>query len=326
MYKVSIIVPNYNYASYLQQRIDSILNQSFQDFELILLDDASTDNSVEILYSHRSNPHVTRIEVNNHNTGSPFQQWFKGISLAQGEYIWIAESDDLCEPEFLSTTVNLLDKYPQAAVCFTGSTQIDEKGETLSYDMNKWGKLERKQKNNYAIFNGRAYVAHNLYWRSYIGNASSALFRKSSFEQASPQQCAKMRYSGDWLFWFKLAMQGDIIEVYEIHNYFRQHTQKVTVKADYNGEGKKEDIEIIHQIELTLPEIGYYKRTIRHGILYNRIHKLPAPHLIKESLYALLKKKLNATAFDGKVAHLNQLLRFICPFVITMERDRLHPK
>lgn len=326
MYKVSIIVPNYNYATYLQARINSILNQSFQNFELILLDDASTDNSANILHNYQNNPHVTHIVINESNTGSPFQQWFKGINLAQGEYIWIAESDDLCESNFLATTVSLLDQHPEAAVCFTGSTLIDENGKALSYDMNKWGKSEKKRKNKYALFNGQAYAIHNLYWRNYIANASSALFRKSSFEQAVPQQCTQMRYSGDWLFWFKLIMQGDLIEVYEIQNYFRQHTQKVTVKADYNGEGKKEDIEIIHQMELTLPTIGRYKQTIRHGILYNRIRKLPAPDQVKVNLYTLLKQKLNTTITDGRIAHLNHLLRFICPFIINMKRDRLHPK
>lgn len=322
-YKVSIIVPNYNYASYLEARINSILNQTFQNFELILLDDASTDNSAEILYRYRNNPHVTHIEINKSNTGSPFQQWFKGISLAQGEYIWIAESDDLCELEFLTTTIEVLDRHPNVSVCFTGSILIDENGNTLPYDINKWGKKEKEKE--YALYNGKIYAAHNLYWRNYIANASAALFRKSSFEQITLHKCIEMRYSGDWLFWFKLIMQGDIIEIYKIQNYFRQHLKKVTVKADYNGEGKKEDIEIIRQMESALPTIGCYKRIIRHGILYNSIHKLPASNQIKENLYTLLKQQLNTTSIDGCIAHLNHLLRFICPFIINMKRDRLHP-
>ena len=102
--KVSVIVPNYNYARYLKARIDSILNQTFQDFELILLDDCSTDNSAEVLEGYRTHPLVAHLVVNTQNTGSPFAQWFRGIGLAQGEYIWIAESDDLAEPTFLETT------------------------------------------------------------------------------------------------------------------------------------------------------------------------------------------------------------------------------
>ena len=83
---VSVIVPNYNYARYLDARIDSILRQTWTDFELILLDDASTDTSREILEKYRNHPRVSRIEFNTQNTGSPFQQWMKGILLA-GENI-----------------------------------------------------------------------------------------------------------------------------------------------------------------------------------------------------------------------------------------------
>ena len=118
--KVSVIVPNYNHARYLKARIDSILNQTFQDFELILLDDCSTDNSVELLQSYAGHPHVSHIVLNDRNTGSPFLQWQKGIGLAQGEYVWIAESDDTAQPDFLSTTVAVLDRASAkiAGLCF----------------------------------------------------------------------------------------------------------------------------------------------------------------------------------------------------------------
>ncbi len=66
---VSVIVPNYNHASFLKQRINSILEQTYQDFELILLDDCSTDNSREILEQYRSNPHVSHIAHNEINSG-----------------------------------------------------------------------------------------------------------------------------------------------------------------------------------------------------------------------------------------------------------------
>lgn len=321
--KVSVIVPNYNYAPYLKARIDSILNQTYQDFELILLDDASSDDSVNILYSYQDNPHVSQIIINEKNTGSPFQQWFKGIEKAQGEFIWIAESDDLCEPTLLAETVSLLEKHPQASVCFTGSIHIDEKGQALPYDCDKWHRKKHKPTGTFEVINGKAYAEHNLYWRSYIANASSAVFRKNCFEKANPTACLQMRCSGDWLFWFKMAMQGDIIEIYKKLNYFRQHTQKVTMKSEISGQGKKEDIEIIYQMEQVLPQISRYKRTIRHGILYNRIKKLPTEEGVKEKLYELLSNKLHAGAMAGRLAHLNQALRFLCPFIVTMERDRI---
>ena len=78
---VSVIVPNYNHEKYLPERLNSILNQTFQDFELILLDDCSTDGSREILKSFKKNSKVTHLEFSVSNSGSPFKQWAKGVNL-----------------------------------------------------------------------------------------------------------------------------------------------------------------------------------------------------------------------------------------------------
>lgn len=92
---VSIIIPNYNHAAFLQQRLNSVFQQTYQNFEVILLDDASTDASVAILNEYKDHPKVSHLVINERNSGSPFKQWQKGIALAKGEYVWIAESDDI---------------------------------------------------------------------------------------------------------------------------------------------------------------------------------------------------------------------------------------
>lgn len=81
---VSVIVPNYNHARYLEQRLDTVFNQTYQNFEVIILDDKSTDNSLEVINRYKDNPHLSQIVVNEQNTGSPFKQWDKGINLAKG--------------------------------------------------------------------------------------------------------------------------------------------------------------------------------------------------------------------------------------------------
>ena len=107
---VSVIVPNYNHAPFLRLRLDSIFNQTFQDFEVIILDDCSTDNSKEIIEEYRNRPQVSHVVYNETNSGSPFKQWAKGFDLAQGEYIWIAESDDWAELAFLEVFISVLTK------------------------------------------------------------------------------------------------------------------------------------------------------------------------------------------------------------------------
>ncbi len=112
MAEVSVILPNYNHGKYLDERIGSIINQTFQDFELIILDDHSTDNSKSIIEKYRSHPKISHIEYNAINSGSPFRQWNKGIEVSRGSLIWIAESDDSCKLNFLEETVQKMDIIP----------------------------------------------------------------------------------------------------------------------------------------------------------------------------------------------------------------------
>ena len=103
---VSIIIPNYNHAQFLERRIESVLNQTYKNFEIILLDDYSNDNSVDIIRRYQQNPYVSHISLNTQNSGSPFLQWQKGVRMSSGELVWIAESDDFCENSLLETLVN----------------------------------------------------------------------------------------------------------------------------------------------------------------------------------------------------------------------------
>ena len=306
---------------YLFDEPEAALSPQRQLTLLMQIYRCATDGSEEVLSDYQDHAKVSHILLNEHNTGNPFKQWFKGMQLAKGKYIWIAEADDLCELTFLEKVVPLMEKYQQAAVCFAGSKYIDKDGNVLSYDMNKW----KSAIPPYAVFNGKTYAEHNLYWRSYIANASSAIFRKSMVNAQNMEQCLQMRYSGDWLFWFYMAMQGDIIERYEVLNYFRQHNQKVTVKAENNGGGKSEDIEIVRIMEQHLTHLSRYKRCIRRGMLYNRIAKLSTTDRVKLQLWELLRQKLNGTRKDGRLERLNRIARLFCPFVLTMKRDRLTP-
>src|SRR5580700_7655431 len=110
--KVSVIVPNYNHADFLPQRINSILGQTFQDFELILLDDHSNDESQSILAKYADDPRVM-MKFNEVNSGGTFRQWNRGVRLAQGEYVWIAESDDYADEKLLQRLVAVLDADPE---------------------------------------------------------------------------------------------------------------------------------------------------------------------------------------------------------------------
>ena len=123
MPKVSIVVPNYNHARFLRRRVESVLRQTFHDFEVILLDDCSTDDSRSLLSSYADDPRV-RIEFNEVNSGSPFKQWNKGVRLARGEYVWIAESDDYADERMLERLAAVLEAEPKVAFAYCGSDAV----------------------------------------------------------------------------------------------------------------------------------------------------------------------------------------------------------
>ena len=98
---VSVILPNYNHARYLPKRIESILNQGYAAIEVLIMDDCSGDNSREVIHEYAARDARIQTLFNEHNSGSTFKQWEKGLVWAKGKYVWIAESDDFAETTFL---------------------------------------------------------------------------------------------------------------------------------------------------------------------------------------------------------------------------------
>lgn len=219
---VSVIIPNYNHAPYLKERIDSVLNQTYQDFEVIILDDCSPDNSVEVIEQYRSNPHVSHILINEQNTRNTFIQWERGISMAKGRYIWIAESDDVAELQLLETLIGQLEQHPDASVAFCHSRLIDADGALLSEQNTK----NSAQPGQITIDDSCTFLRHLLIF-NYIYNASMAVFRRDVYDRANPDY-KQFRYCGDWHFWASVCAAGRVIEVYDMLSRFRQHQRKVT--------------------------------------------------------------------------------------------------
>lgn len=220
---VSVIIPNYNYAHFLDERIQSILNQTYQDFEVIILDDNSTDNSVDVINRYKDNPHVTHLVVNSTNSGSPFSQWKKGIDLAKGDWIWIAESDDSCDSLFLSRMTEKI--LPDVSVIFCRSIRYDEHGRKFeTYENGLWPNT----------WDGSVFVRQFLSISNVIHNASSVLFRKDKALQLSLDY-TQYKGVGDWMFWINLSLTGKVVFVNETLNYFRRHHTNVTERLMEDG-------------------------------------------------------------------------------------------
>lgn len=232
--KVSVIIPNYRHARYLKERIDSVLEQTYRDFEVIILDDCSPDDSREIIETYRTRKKIAHIVYNEHNSGSTFVQWQKGFDLAQGEYIWIAESDDFADPEFLSSCVEQLESDPSCTLAYTESRLVDAE----SRPMKKRMKGAYSKGSPCDMWEGDDFVLRNMLRCNTIYNASMAVFRKAAIP--ADKTYMQFRLNGDWLFWVEIALQGKVAHINAPYNNFRQHEVKVTHTSRTDGTGLAE--------------------------------------------------------------------------------------
>jgi len=116
--RLSVVVPNYNHAAYLPHCLDALLQQSAQPFEVIVIDDASTDNSREVLEQYTSRHSILRVHRNEKNQGVVYGL-NRGLELAQGDYVCFPAADDEVRPGFFEKSLRLLAQHPQAALCCT---------------------------------------------------------------------------------------------------------------------------------------------------------------------------------------------------------------
>lgn len=300
--KVSVIVPNYNHGTFLRDRIDSIINQTYQDFELILLDDCSTDNSRIILEEYRNNHHVSQIVYNTNNSGSPFIQWDKGINMAKGEWIWIAESDDKASSDFLLSIMEEVEKHPKTVMAYSHSLLIDEKNILSPIDFYKHNSGE------IIIHDGIKYNHSRMLWNNNIFNASMVVFARSAYDQVD-KDFKKYRCCGDWLFWACICNCGEIIEVCKGLNFFRQHQKRVTEIASKDGEDWQEAASLLNKIISLLNvkgfELSYFKGKWTRDLLASRCKN-------KRELQVKYPLVFGASIFDKILSKICDIIK-ICP-------------
>jgi hypothetical protein len=228
MPKVTVIIPNYNHARYLPRRLESVLGQTYRDIEVLFLDDASPDDSREVFGLYAADPRIRAI-FNERNSGSPFKQWNRGLREANGEYVWIAESDDDAHESLLAELVARLDEHPNVGLAYCQSRIVDADGAVLP--SNGPGLLGTDQTRWSADFvnDGPDECGRYLIEASTIPNASAVLLRRSVVERVglAPED---FRIAGDWMMWARMLMAADVAFVAQPLNDFRHHTQTVRHK------------------------------------------------------------------------------------------------
>lgn len=260
--KISVIVPNYNYERYLKQRIESVLNQTYPPYEVILMDDCSTDGSVAILESYRKHPLVSRIMINDTNSGSTFKQWDKGIKVATGDYIWIAESDDFCDLHLLEELVTCLSVRPNTVIAYSTVMVVNQDGEKRD--------SVRLFPNQY--FTSEEYLKKYLSMSCAIRNASSVIFSRSAALSISRRYVTSSG-AGDYWFWTELAMLGDVSVVNKQLSYFRRHDATVSSKKDTSGANFLND-HLVYEMIAGKVQLGWFRKILKRAYMGQRIRTM----------------------------------------------------
>ena len=218
----------------------------FQNFELILLDDCSTDDSPSILSNYADDPRV-RIEFNAANSGSTFKQWNKGVRLARGEYIWLAESDDYADKRLLERLVTVLDAEPEATFAYCRSWRISEDDTQDGFADSYLDFLDSHRWSADFCADGRDECQNYFIFINTVPNASAVVFRKSVFERVGGAD-ESLRQCGDWKLWAAMALAGKIVYLGEALNYYRSHDGSVRSKNRRTALDVAEALQVIRWI------------------------------------------------------------------------------
>ncbi len=225
--RVSVVIPNFNYARFLPERIASIAAQTLRPHEIVFLDDCSSDDSLAVarrLLDASGLPF--RILANDANQGV-YRQWARGAREASGELVWIAEADDVAEPRFLERLAERF-RQPDVILAFAQSRVLDEQGNTTRPDMRAHTDgvdPERWSKDYVEV--GTREVLDALAYRNTIPNVSACVFSRAALSGAL-DGLDRFRYCGDWYLYCRLLRGGSVAFVAEALNGFRRHSASVT--------------------------------------------------------------------------------------------------
>ncbi len=266
---VSVIVPAYNHARYLPDRLDSITRQEVEDMEIVLLDDASTDGSADLLRDFAAKDHRARLLAQRENSGSPYRQWERGLAAARGRFIWIAESDDLAEPGLLRCLLDPLLRDDCLVLAFCESKRIDHNGNELGLmrDFHIPAAERRKWEGDHK-WGGREFCLGPMLWRNAIPNASAVVFRAEA--APFPINPLGLRLAADWWFWARMVYGAHLH--YQAHplNRFRWHEETVrssTTPSRFLWEASRVRLAILEKFDAGITARHQVSSRARHDLI-----------------------------------------------------------
>ena len=304
MSKLSIIVPSYNHAGFLDERLNSIVNQTFKDWEMIIIDDCSTDDSQIILkeFVKENKSRIKAFIVNDKNSGSGYFSWKKGLDLVQTKYIWIAETDDYSDPTFLEKLVSYIENNDDVNLVFSASNYVEDG--VITYDTSFRTKDLDVNDSEFKKFPSSVLI-DKMPFETLITNASSVVFRTP--KKSIPETIFQHKQSSDLFLWTHLVEHSNFAFFNQKLNYFRRHKDSTTTKISSSSSRKIYDESIDY--------INYFKQTDKIDILLDHYIKNYVWNNKKHFLNCNFLNKLESDASIIK-KYYQKLFKYFC-FKIT---------
>ncbi|MGB8454201.1 MAG: glycosyltransferase family A protein [Anaerocolumna sp.] len=248
MNRVTVFMPVYNAEKYLRQSIDSILNQTFQNFDFIIVEDASSDHSMEILRSY--NDKRIKVYQNERNMGISYTR-NKGLELCKTEYMALLDDDDIAMPYRIEHEVEYLDEHPEIDVIGGHQRQIDANGK----DLNK----------QWSVYLNPKYIKACLMTGNTMVNGST-MFRKKLIDENHIRYQDHCFGAEDYRFWVECSIKGTLANLDEVLLLWRNgHGNETSRSSRYNLKERKEFIDGIHTY--ALKENGFNLNDNQLGII-----------------------------------------------------------
>ncbi|MCI8448688.1 MAG: glycosyltransferase family 2 protein [Eubacterium sp.] len=234
---VSVCIPNYNYGHYLGYCLESVLNQTYQNLEVIFSDNASTDNSYEIAYEYKKKFEdrgiYFHLNNNKHNLGSSANSTIV-TSRSEGEFVYTLASDDAIKPEFIEKCVRVFQEYPSVGMVMVNREEIDENGEVYK---------QTPFYNTSCVINGEDQAA--VFMMAGIAIPAQRMVR-NSFSGRWARYCRKWNVAGDWYDNFLVSCFADIAYLKEDLTQYRVHSGNETNESEKNLMGIFEHYQLIN--------------------------------------------------------------------------------
>ncbi|MBA3923095.1 MAG: glycosyltransferase [Nostocaceae cyanobacterium] len=214
MPSISVVIPAYNAERTILETIASVQQQTFSDFELIVINDGSIDRTLELLNSVED----SRLNIFSYSNGGLPTARNRGISRASGEFIAFLDADDLWTPDKLELQVEALQQHPDAGVAYSWTSFMEEKEGSLSF-----------KPCEPVFFQGNVYA--NLLVGDFIYNGSNTLIRKQAIESTGEFE-PTLKSCEDWDYWLRLAARWHFVVVPKYQILYRRSSGAMSSKVE----------------------------------------------------------------------------------------------